>query len=191
MDPSGRGNVTTIKIDDILGFLVADTLTPSTMGAQLDRLRFGLVTTPDPFQAREDAEARLLEHAELLRCIDQFKAVLEFRPVTSKAAGYKTLERIQRGTSPRLSQGAIALNILRVYQHWGSSRPHRALLAVFGYVRSIAPRMCPTLDLDLYEALQAFADGRAKRSHDLAASAYADALLALGSFLTKRNRCRN
>lgn len=179
-----------IRIDDILGFLVADTLTPSTMGAQLERLKFGLISTPDPFQAREDAEARILENAELLRAVDEFRAVPEFYPTSSRSTKYKTLEKIQKGTTPRRTQGEIALNVLRSYQKWGTKSPEQALVTVYSYVRSIAPRVVPTLDTDTVKATQMFREGKARRSRDLAISAYADSLLALGSFLTKRAKCR-
>lgn len=181
----------TIRTDDVLGFLVADTVTPSSFGAQLERLKYGLNTTPDPHRARDDAEANILEQAELLRCIDDFKAVQEFRPATARADGYNTLEKIQRATSPRLSQGTIALNILRAYQQWGTQSSERALVAVYGYVRMVAHRVvAPIGATDAVAATQLFREGKAKRARLRAANAYADALLALGSFLMKRSRKR-
>lgn len=180
-----------VTIEEILHFLVADTVTPSTMGAQLERLRFGLTTTPDPFRSREDAEAHILEQAEILRTVDAFKAVQEFKPSTPKAAGYRTLDKIQRGTLPRLCQGTIALNALKVYQQWSPTPQNeaRALVAVYGYVRSIAPRLTPPLsDHNVELATQAFREGKAKRAKALAADTLADSLLALGSFLQKRNK---
>lgn len=175
-----------IRTDDILGFLVADTCTPSTFGAQLDRLRWGLTTAPDPHRAREEAESHILQQAELLRCMDDFKRVPEFRPSTTRSEGFKTLEKLQRVTSPRLCQGAIALNILRVYQRWGNAAPERGFVAVYGYVSSIAERIVPPIAAtDALEATQLFREGKAKRAHQMTTTAYADSLLALGSFLVK------
>lgn len=179
----------TIRIDDVLGFLVADTVTPSSFGAQLERLRFGLASTPDPHQAREDAESNILRQAELLRAIDDFKAVSEFRPTSARGSGYNTLEKIQRATQPRQNQGAIALQILRAYQQWGTQSQERALVAVYGYVRSVAEKViAPIPATDAVAATQLFREGKAQRARTRAAEAYADALLALGAFLNTRRR---
>lgn len=184
--------VVSIQIDDILGFLVADTLTPSTMGAQLERLQFGLYTTSDPFRARDDAESRILEQAEILRTMDSFAAVTEFRPATSKAQGYKTLERIQRCATnrPYPCQGAIALHVLKAYQRRATQSQERGLVEVYGVLRHIAPSATPTFDgdHDAVQATQVFREGKASRARQLAAAAYADALLALGYFLNRRQR---
>lgn len=181
-----------IKIDDVLHFLVANTLTPSTLGAQLERIQFGLFTTPDPFRARDDAELRILEQAELLRAVDQFTEVPQFTPPTARGLQFANLNRIQRGTSPQLCQGAIALNILRAYQQWSPTpnNQERALVAVYGYIRSINPKICPSFENDTNAVLaaQSFREDKAKRAKQLAAGAYADALVALGTFLTKRRR---
>lgn len=169
----------TVTVDALLGFLVADTLAPSTFGAQLERLQYGVSSTPDPFRARSDAEDTILEQAELIRCLDAFAAIREFRPATARSDGFKTIEKIQRGTHPVMNQGMIALGVIKAYEKWGRSKDMRALVAVFDYVRSIAPTKCPSLTRDVHEAVQLFREGRAARSQELAASAYADALLAL------------
>jgi len=162
-----------ITVDDILHHLVARSAAPSTMGAQLDRMRFGLSSQPDPFQARDDAESRMMDQAALLRCMDHFATRQECRG--KNAMECKMLARIQRFT--RMPQGAIALAVLRAYQEWRTYSDARALVAVYNYVRSIAPAVTPNPpDGDIY---QAFRTGEAKKAVAFAAEAVADSLLAL------------
>lgn len=156
------------------------------MGAQLDRMRFGLATTPDPFRARDDAENQLLEQAALLRCIDDFALRQDFR--SYKVASISKLEKIQKATNPRLPQGYIALNVLRSYQEWSTNSQERALVAIYRYLSTITPDAIPTPPKGEEDLVQAFRLGKAKRARDLCAEIYADALLALGGHVTTWNR---
>lgn len=171
-----------IKVDDILHFLVSRSNAPSTMGAQLERLRFGLSSTPDPFRAREDIENHLLEQATIIRCHDQFAQRPEF------GEDYKALTRIQKATSPRLDQGYIAIGTLRAYHEWSSQSPERGLVEVYGFLQRIAHRIVPKLPQDAPSALQSFRENKAKRAKSLASEAYADSLLALQYHLRVYNK---
>jgi hypothetical protein len=143
-------------------------------------MRFGLITPPDPFRARADAENQMMEQAELLRCIDAFSTRDEFKQ------GYAKLEKIQKAC--RLPQGHLAIAVLRAYHEWSTQSQERALVAVYRYLQTIAPGAIPTPPKNEDDLVQAFRTGKAKRSRDLSAEVYADALLALGSFLTVWNK---
>lgn len=179
-----------ISSEDILSFLVSEGLTPSSFGAQLDRMKFGLSSSPDPFRARDEAEARIMEQAELLRTIEDFKAVPEFRPTTSRGSGYASLEKVQRAVPGRPCQGSIALAVIKAYQTWGVRSPERALVAVYALIRQVAPRLAPPLDGDVDDMVQSFREGKAGRARTLAVNVYADAILALGIWLSKRNKAK-
>lgn len=170
-----------IHVSDILDFLVGRSAAPSTMGAQLDRLRFGLHSTPDPFRARDEVEANLLHQAVLLRCIDDFSNRHEFtvtaRGNKATGSGYKILDKIQRST--RRGQGEIAICILRAYHEWATQSQERGLLEIYNYLSSIAPEAVPTPPKNEPDLLQAFRTNAAKRARALACEAYADSLLAL------------
>lgn len=174
-----------MTVDEILHFLVADTMAPSSFGAQLDRMKFGLSPNINPFQARDDTESSIMRNAEILRVLREFSEVQEFRPASSRTVGFRALSKIQRGASGPIRQGQIALGILRSNQPWSGDR---GLVEVFWFLRKIAPKACPTLDLTTLDAVQAFREGSAKRSKALASEALADAILALGSFLRSRKR---
>jgi hypothetical protein len=186
--------MSTVQVADVLDHLVAKSAAPSSFGAQLDRMRFGIQVTPDPFRAREEAENKLLQSAALLRCIDQFEARYEFSVTTrqraTSAAGYKVLDRIQKAT--KRGQGEIALGILRAYHERvtcsiGQSQ-ERGLLAVYTYVAGIAPDAVPAPPKDTDDLLMAFRTGSAKRARNMAAEAYADALLALQNHVRVYNK---
>lgn len=179
-----------VQVADVLDHLVARAGAPSTMGAQLDRMRFGIQTAPDPFRARDDAENNLLRQAGLLRCVDDFAARHEFsvstRQRVASAAGYKVLDRLQKAT--KRGQGEIALGVLRAYHERvtcsiGQSQ-ERGLLEVYRYIASLAPDDVPAPPKDTEDLLMAFRTGKAKRARNMACEAYADALLAL------QNHCR-
>jgi hypothetical protein len=169
-----------MTLDDVLHFLVARTCTPSSFGAQLDRLRLGFQPTPDPFRARADAEDRMLAEAVVIRCVDTFSSKQEF----AKTSNYNVLQKIQGKCSKR--QGEIAVNILRQYQERGHQSTERALVAVYQYLSSIVPILAPPdNDSDL---LQSFRTGTAKRARNLACEAYADSLLALTQHVKAFNK---
>lgn len=175
-----------IKTDDILDFLVARSAAPSTIGAQLERLQFGLSTTPDPFRARDELEAELLNKAQLLRCIDKFALRQDFH------ANYKALEKLQRFTPGHPPQGYLALAILRAYQEWASTSKERALVAVYQYLSQTAPNFTPPPPKNEPDLVQAFRENKAKRARSISAEVYADSLLALGSHLVVWNkRCES
>lgn len=154
------------------------------MGAQLDRLRFGLQTQPDPFRAREEVESHLLQQAVLIRCIDDFERRVEFaipkRGPSVSQDGFKTLEKLQKAS--HRGQGEIALGVLRAYHERCTSigmSPERGLLEVYNYLLAVAPSVVPSPPKDETDMLQAFRLNTAKRARSLACEAYADALLAL------------
>jgi hypothetical protein len=176
-----------IKIEDILHLLVSRSDAPSSMGAQLDRLRFGLTESSNPFQAREDAEDRMLAKAAVLKAMSEFLTRQEFRG--PNASLYRALEKIQRDTQPKLNQGYIAMGVLRAYQERATNGgQERALVEVYKYLGSMAPNVVPTPPKNEPDLVQAFRTGKAKRARNLAAETYADSLLALGQFLTVWNR---
>lgn len=172
----------TISVDAILHFLVARTNAPSSFGAQLDRLRFGIHTPPDPFRARADAEDAMLATAALLRCLDDFKGRADFGPE------YKALQKVQLKSSPKLDQGYIALGALRAYHEWSSQSQERGLVEVYHFVEKCAPGYAPPPPKDEPDVLQAFRTNKAKRARSKAAEVYADALLALQQHVRKWNR---
>ncbi len=170
----------TISVADILDHLVARSGAPSTLGAQLERLRLGTYSTPDPFRAKTEAEDQMMEMATLLRCISDFEArkVLDSR--------YGVLEKLQRESN--LPQGYLALGILRAYQEWApciQSSQERGLVAVYQY---IAPYLRNKVEIESDDLLQAFRTGKAKRARDRAAEAYADAMLCLSEHVVSWNR---
>jgi hypothetical protein len=171
-----------IQVSDILDHLVTRYASaPSTMGAQLERMRFGVHSTPDPHRARAEAEDHMLQQAVLLRCIDEFIARYEFsvpaRGPGSSAVGYKIIEKIQKAT--KLGQGVIAISVLRAYQERCTQSPERGLVEVYNYLASVAPECVPKPPKGDMDLLQAFRSESAKRARAMAAEAYADALLAL------------
>lgn len=178
-----------LRPDDILHFLVGDSCTPSNFGAQLERLQFQLApSTPDPFRARDDAEDHILEQAELIRFVDTFRTVKEFRPTTAKGDAYRTLVKLQRGDSSHRNQGEIAVDVLKAFQRWGTRSAERGLLAVYVTLRAICPKACAPIDTDVDRALQQFREGKVPRARTLAAEAYADSLLALSAQVSIWNK---
>jgi hypothetical protein len=174
-----------VQVADVLDHLVARSASPSSFGAQLDRLKYGLQPTPDPFRARDEAENHLLEQATLLRCVSDFSSKEEFvvlpRQRKAAAAGYKLLERIH--IASKYPQGGIALGILRAYHERSTQSQERGLVEVYNFLFAIAPTVCPPLPKQETDLLQAFRSGNAKRARTLACEAYADALLALQQFV--------
>lgn len=168
------------RIADILDFLVAKSAAPSTMGAQLDRLRNGVSVPPDPFRAREDTENALLRTASILRCLDSFASRDVF-------VNHRALEKIQKNC--KLSQGYIALSILRAYQEWSSQSQERGLVEVYRVIVRLAPKSvaAPPKDTD-EDLLQMFRTNKAKRARSFAAEAYADSLLAMQDFVRTWNK---
>lgn len=162
-----------VTIDAILHFLVARSAAPSTMGAQLERMRFGVQATPDPYRARDDAEATMLDQAQLLRCLDDFLKKHDF------GSQYKALQKVQLKSSPKLDQGYIALGALRAYHEWSTSSQERGLVEVYRFIEKISAGFLPPPPKDEPDLLQAFRSNKAKRARSKAAEVYADALLAL------------
>lgn len=159
------------------------------MGAQLDRLRYGTSSPPDPFRAQSEAEDRMIQEATLLRCISTFGARQELR--TNASTPYRTLEKIQRAASTNTPQGLIAIEILRSYQEWSTKSQERGLTAIYQYLTRVAPSIVPALPSSTDDDLVTlFRKGKAKRARDFAAEAYADALLSLGGFLHTYNRTK-
>lgn len=168
-----------ILVSDVLDFLVSKSAAPSTFGAQLDRLKYGVHVAPDPFRAREEAENHLLQQAALLRCIDDFAKRDVFHSQTRQRTGivgsFKMLSKFQQVANR--GQGEIALGILRAYQEWCTQSQERGLAAVYNFLVGIAPSVAPPLPKG--DLLQAFREGTAKRARAAACEAYADSLLAL------------
>lgn len=157
------------------------------MGAQLDRLRYGVHTAPDPFRARDDVEAHLLHQAVLIRCVDDFARRDEFAsPARRAGGGYKILEKIQKAC--RKGQGEIALSILRAYHERSTQSQERGLLEIYNYLTSIAPSAIPTPPKNEPDLLQAFRTNAAKRARATACEAYADSLLALQNHVRVFNK---
>ena len=176
-----------IRLDDILHHFVARTGAPSTFGAQLDAMRVGTASTPDPFRSRSQAEDRLLETAGILRCVAEFTGRQEFR--SNGRTSFKALQKVQKAaTHVMLDQGVIAHHVLRAYQEWSTSSQERALAAVYQYLGRIAPSVIPPLPSSEADLADAFKAGKSKRARDFAAEIYADSLLALSAFLTQYNK---
>ncbi len=182
-----------IQVADVLDFLVSSrSHAPSTMGAQLDRLRFGIQITPDPFRARSEVEDHLLQQAVLLRCIDEFSKREEFSITTRQRkaadAGYKALIKIQALATVLRSQGSIAIGILRAYQERAKGSQECGLVSVYGFIHDIAPKSIPIPPKGDEDLLQAFRSGAAKRARNMACEAYADSLLALQNHVRVFNK---
>lgn len=159
------------------------------MGAQLDRLRYGTASAPDPFRAQSEAEDRMIEAATLLRCLSDFSSKQELR--SSSAATYRALEKVQRATNAKLPQGLIATEVLRAYQEWSTKSQERGLTAIYQYLSRIAPSIVPAAPQSQVDDLVSlFRNGKAKRARDFSAEIYADALLSLGGFLQTFNRMK-
>lgn len=152
------------------------------MGAQLDRLRYGVSITPDPFTARDEVENHLLQQAGIIRCIDAFARRKEFDGESRHPKAiteYKALVKIQKHTFGFKPQGEIALGILRAYHERCTQSKERGLLEVYNYLRSIAPVAIPPPPKEIEDILQAFREGTAKRARSISCEAYADSLLGL------------
>lgn len=173
-----------VSTADVLDHLVGQSATPSNLGAQLERLRFGTHSAPDPFRARDDAENHMLQQAALIRCIDDY-ASRQVLPVAARA-----IEKVQKEI--HRDQGAIAVGVLRAYHEWATQSQQRGLVQVYRYIASIAPKLAPKPpESDGVELVQLFREGKAKRCANLAAECYADSLLGLIQHLqawNKRNK---
>ncbi len=173
----------TVTVNDILHFLVARTGAQSSMGAQLERLKYGLQNEPDPFRSKNDAEEQMLNQACLLRCVSDFERRSEFGvpPKTPQAAsaGFKMLKKFQDATLPTRNQGQIALGILRAFQERSHGSDECGLVAVYKYLAVIAPKAVPSIPQGNEDLLQHFRQGTAKRARAVACEAYADSLLSL------------
>lgn len=172
-----------VAVNDILDHLVARSAAPSTLGAQLDRLRYGTHSAPDPFRARDDAENHMIQQAGLLRCISEFTSRQEF------GTKYGTIEKLQKGSG--LPQGYLAIGVLRAYHEWCTcqqSSQERGLIAVYQYIHGVARNAVPEPPASELDLLQAFRTGKAKRARGMSAEAYADALLALQAHVQVWNR---
>jgi len=183
-----------VHVSDILDSLVARSSAPSTMGAQLDRVMFGIQLTPDPFRQKADAEDQMLQEAVVIRCIDTFSVREEFSVTTRQRkaadAGFKVLTKLHdRSGKP---QGSIAIGILRAYHERctcskGQSE-ERGLVSVYQYLTSIAPDSVPPPPKNEPDLVMAFRTGVAKRARAMACEAYADALLALSGHVRAFNK---
>ena len=172
-----------VSVNDILDFLVAKSAAPSTMGAQLERLKYGVQLAPDPFRARNEVEDNLLAQAAIIRCVDEFAAREELdihaRPRAPSVVGYKALTKIQEHANPWRSKGKIALDVLRAYQERNKGSQECGLVAVYNYLEQVAPSALPPPPKNDADLLQHFRTGTAKRARNLACEVYADSLLAL------------
>ncbi len=175
-----------ITVDDVLdAFVSRGGYAPSSMGAQLERMASGISSSPDAFRARDESENAIMRQAGLLRVIADFGARKEFRE------RFETLKKLQRATRPTMDQGAIATNVLRAYHERSTRSKERGLVAVYHYLTTIAPDVCPSppkTARDVDDLVQAFREGTAKRARNLASEAYADSFLALESHLRIHNR---
>jgi len=153
------------------------------MGAQLDRLRFGIHLSPDPYRQRSEVEDQLLQQAVLIRCIDEFTRREEFSVTTRQRSaaegGYRALTRIQDKATIHRPQGSIAVGILRAFQERSRGSQECGLVAVYNYVQSIAPSVVPPPPKGDEDLLQAFRTGHAARARKFVCEAHADSLLAL------------
>lgn len=178
-----------IQVIDILDFLVARSCAPSTMGAQLERIQYGISLTPDPFRQRDDVEDHLLHQAVLIRCIDEFSRRETFSVTTRQRkaadAGYKALTKIHESATD-YPQGSLAIGILRAYHERSTQSQERGLVAVYQYLSSIAPEVIPAPTKN--DLLESFRTGTAKRARNFACEAYADSLLALQNHVRVFNR---
>lgn len=164
------------------------------MGAQLERMRYGVHSTPDPHRARAEAEDHMMKQAAMLRCIEDFKSRNEFHvPARGPAAGgggYKILEKLQKHS--RIGQGALAYGILQAYHERvtcsNTQSTIRGLVEVYQFIARIAPDGVPRPPKTDVDLVQAFRTDVAKRACSMAAEAYADSLLALRQFVEIYNK---
>ena len=172
----------TVTVSDILDYLVAVTAAPSTFGAQLEKIKYGIESKPDPWRARDETEQHLIEQAGIIRCLDAFQAKREF------SMSVKVLEKIQIAT--HYDQGALAVGIMRAYHERSTQSQERGLLAVYQFLATIAPAVVPLPPKGTEDLLQSFREGSAKRARSISAEAYADSLLALQNHVRHWNKSR-
>lgn len=168
-----------LHVSDVLDHLICKGLAPSTLGAQLERLKYGVQLDQDPFRARQDAEDRMLAQAELIRFVDDFTRRIEFAVPKQRlvvSSGYQVLDKLQKASSR--GQGEIAISILRAYHERSTQSMDRGLYEVYKYLTYIAPKVIPPPPKD-EDLLEAFRKNTAKKSRNFTAEAYADSLLAL------------
>lgn len=172
-------------INAVLDALVARTVTPSTLGPQLDRLRDGAHNPPDPHRLRDAQHDRLLEDADLYRCIDGLFGV-------DRATFCRTTPTIEKlAKRVGLPVGVIVVGILRAYQERRSGLgEERALVEVYSYLRSIAPAHFPALLHDEVDATQAFRVGKAKSARRRALELHADAIIIANRWVELWNEQR-
>lgn len=160
-------------LQDVLDMLVGRTVTPSSLGPQLERLRDGVSVEPDPYRAREIQHWKLLHDAELYRCLDRLCD--QERCTFSKLT--PTIEKLAKRL--RRPAGAIAVGIMRAYQERATSSQERGLVEVYNYLRRLDPTHFPPLLHDEHDAVQAFRVGKAKAARRRALELQADAYLIL------------
>jgi len=125
-----------VSVADVLDNLISVSAAPSTLGAQLDRLRLGTHSAPDPFRARDDVENHLIQQAALIRCIDQFTA-RQVLPIPRPAI----IEKIQKET--HTDQGRIAVSVLRAYHERSTRSQERGMVEVYRLLARMAPETTP------------------------------------------------
>lgn len=181
-----------LSLEDALGLLSTRTMSPSTLGAQIERMQeraeLGPMppdyngikpkpSTPDAVKAQADAENRMLRDAGVIRCLDAFACVERFK-------GAENLKRVQRAV--KAPQGAIATQCLRVYEPWRLLSQERALAAVYAWASVLLPDMFPPVKHD--DLAQGFREGKSTKARTKAADLYADCYLALAEHVVLWNR---
>jgi len=162
-----------VSVADVLDNLISVSAAPSTLGAQLDRLRLGTHSAPDPFRARDDVENHLIQQAALIRCIDQFTA-RQVLPIPRPAI----IEKIQKET--HTDQGRIAVAVLRAYHERSTRSQERGMVEVYRLLARMAPETTPPSPTeDTLDLVQLFREGKARRCRAFSCEAYADSLLGL------------
>jgi hypothetical protein len=161
-----------VNIDDILNELVATNNTPSSFGAQIERLWSGTTERTDSYIANAALHDNMLSKAPVLRFIGDFTNQVELNPPDR----YPALNRYHRSIDGMYNQGAICLYVLRLYQEWATKSKERGLAHIYKWINKHSTR-------DTVELHSKFAAGEAKKARKAALDLYSDCYLACADYL--------
>ncbi len=180
-----------IEVNDVLEYLSSRTQVPSSLGSQLEELKYGTSGTGG---GGGDAEQAMLNRANLATCVAELE-----KQQHVKFACTDILPQFARKIRAR--PGAVAVAVVRAYQPWhcdpdanrpaGSEKigvirgPDRGLAEVYDWMREIDTSQKPVTGVPTAEL---FRDGLAKQAKILAAQMLADAEIVVTEWVTLWNR---
>ncbi len=180
-----------IEVNDVLEYLASRTQVPSSLGSQLEELKYGTSGTGG---GGGDAEQAMLNRANLANCVDELS-----KQQHVKFACTDVLPQFARKIRAR--PGAVAVAVVRAYQPWhcdpdanrpaGSEKigvirgPDRGMAEVYDWMGTMdrsqkSPGTAPTAEL--------FREGTAKSAKIIAAQMLADAEIVVTEWVALWNR---